>query len=84
MKVIRLSGHAREQLSRRGVTEAEIIAAIREAEWQASEHGRLECRLEFAFGDVWNKKFYETKQVRPIFVDEATEIVVITVYSYFY
>jgi uncharacterized protein YuzE len=32
MKVIRLSGHAREQLSRRGVTEAEIIAAIREAE----------------------------------------------------
>jgi hypothetical protein len=84
MKTIRLSGHVQEQLPRRGVTEDEIVAAIRGAEWQASDHGRLECRLEFAFANVWNKKFYKTKQVRPIFVDEATEIVVITVYSYFY
>ena len=84
MKTIRLSGHAREQLPRRGVTEAEVIAAIQGAEWQASEHGRLECRFEFVYADIWNNKVYETKQVRPIFADEATEIVVITVYSYFY
>jgi len=27
---------------------------------------------------------YATKQVRPIFVEEADEIVVITVYAYFF
>lgn len=84
MKTIRLSGHAREQLARRGVTEAEVMAAIHEAEWQPGERGRLECRLEFVFNDVWNKKQYTTKPVRPIFVEEATEIVVVTVYRYFY
>jgi hypothetical protein len=29
----------------------------------------------------WNGKLYATKQVRPIFVDEAAEIVVVTVYT---
>lgn len=27
---------------------------------------------------------YATKQVRPVFVDEANEIVVITVYTYYF
>ena len=84
MKTIRLSGHAREQLSRRGVTEAEVIAAIEGAEWQPLGRGRLECHFEFVFNDVWNEKYYATKQVRPIFADEAAEIVIITVYSYYY
>ncbi len=29
-------------------------------------------------------KFYHTKRVRPIFVEEELEIVVVTVYTYFY
>jgi hypothetical protein len=37
----------------------------------------------FRFGREWNGKPYATKQVRPIFVDEANEIVVVTVYTYF-
>ena len=45
--------------------------------------GRLECRMIFAFGHEWNGKEYQTKQVRPIFVEEADEIVVITVYTYY-
>ena len=31
----------------------------------------------------WNGKVYATKQVRPVFVEEAGEIVVITVYTYY-
>jgi len=84
MKPIRLSGHARSQLPFRGVTEEEIKEAIRSEPWSPVELGRLECRKDFPFGKEWNKKVYATKQVRPIFVEEMTEIVVVTVYSYYF
>lgn len=74
-KSVRLSGHARDQLIRRGVTEEEVVTAIRTATWQSATGGRLECRLDFSYERLWNKKLYSTKQVRPIFVDEAEEIV---------
>jgi hypothetical protein len=84
LKPIRLSGHARHQLARRGVSEGEVIEAIGTSSWQPATHGRLECRKDFAYGREWNGRFYTTKQVRPIFVEETTEIVVVTVYSYFF
>ena len=43
----------------------------------------LECRKEFVFNDVWNSIHYQTKHVRPIFVEELEEIVVVTVYVYY-
>ena len=81
---IRLSAHARNQVARRGVNESEVISAIRTSPWQPAELGRLECRKDFAYQSEWNGTFYSTKQVRPIFVKEAEEIVVVTVYSYFF
>ena len=45
---------------------------------------RLECRKDFPYEREWNGKFYKTKQVRPIFVEETDEIVVVTVYSYYF
>jgi hypothetical protein len=83
-KPVRLSGHARNQLVRRGVSEDEVIEAIRVSPWQQAELGRLESRKDFPFAGEWNGKFYGTKQVRPIFVEEASEIVVVTVYSYYF
>jgi len=83
-KPIRLSGHARSQLARRGVSEDEVIEAIRASPWQPAEPGRLECRKDFPYGREWNGKFYKTKQIRPIFVEEMDEIVVVTVYSYYF
>ena len=84
MKPIRLSGHARQQLPYRGATEDEIGEAIRTAEWAPAELSRLECRKDFAFGAEWHGKVYAIKQVRPIFVEEQDEIVVVTVYAYFF
>ena len=52
--------------------------------WEKAELGRLECRREFAFDAAWNGRRYATKQIRPIFVEEPEEIVVITVYTYYY
>jgi hypothetical protein len=84
MKPIRLSGHAKEQLVYRGVTEEEVVETISSSTWQPAELGRWECRKDFSYEKEWNKKYYKTKQVKPIFVEEEKEIVVITVYSYFF
>jgi hypothetical protein len=84
MKPIRLSGHARDTMHYRGASEDEIAAAIRSSSWTPAEGGRFECRKEFPFEQVWHGKRYATKQVRPIFVEEQDELVVVTVYVYYF
>jgi len=81
VKPIRLSDHAIRYMNRRGFTVAEIEEAIRTSPWDAAELGRLECRKDFPYGREWNGKIYATKRVRPVFVEEATELVVVTVYN---
>lgn len=83
-KPIRLTEHARGYLGERGFTENDVIDAIRSGPWQRAGAGRLEAAEDFAYESEWNGYFYTTKRVRPIFVDEPTEIVVITVYTYFF
>ena len=84
MKPIRLSNHASPYVTRRGFTVAEVEEAIRTMPWQPAELERLECRKDFTYGKEWNGKHYTTKQVRPIFVEEASEIVVVPVYTYYF
>ena len=84
MKPIRLSKHALGYTVSRGFTVAEVEDAIRTCTWGAAELGRLDCRKDLAYGREWNGKVYATRQVRPVFVDEAREIVVITVYTYYF
>ncbi len=62
----------------------EIEDAIQTAPWEPAEMGRLECRKNYAYNREWNGKYYTTKQVRPIFVEEEQEIVVVTVYVYYF
>jgi len=84
VKPIRLSKHALNYAKKRGFTVAEVEETIRTSSWGVAELGRLECRKDFGFGKEWNGKFYTTKEVRPVFVEEAGEIVVITVYTYYF
>ena len=83
-KPVRLSEHARQQLRSRGATEQEVIDSIRTEKWKPAELGRLECRKNFSFNAEWNRTYYTTRQVRPIFVEELDEIVVVTVYVYYF
>ena len=83
-KPIQISGHARQQLQFRGAAEAEVIEAIRAEQWHPAENGRMECQKDYPFNSTWNRKQYATKQVRPIFVEESDEIVVVTVYVYYF
>ena len=84
MKPKRLSGHALSYVARRGFTIVEVEETIRSARWEQGERGKLECRKDFTFKKTWNGKWYNTKQVRPVFVDEPAEIVVVTVYTYYF
>jgi len=84
VKPIRLSDHALRYASKRGFTVDEVEDTIRTTPWQSTELGRLECRKDFAYDYEWNGRIYATKQVRPVFVEEAAEIVVVTVYTYYF
>ena len=84
MKPIRLSNHALRYTGKRGFTVAEIEDAIQTSPWTPAELGRLDCRKNFPYGKEWNGKVYAIKQVRPIFVEEAEEILVVTVYTYYF
>ena len=79
MKPIRLSAHALRYTKSRGFTVEEAEDTIRSSPWGPAEFGRLECRKDFPFGRQWNGQTYATKQVRPVFVEEAAEILVVTV-----
>jgi hypothetical protein len=83
-KSIRLSGHTRDQLAFRGATEQEVVEAIQTEPWRQAESERVECRKDLAFNVIWNRKHYATKCVRPIFVEEPDEIVVVTIYVYYF
>jgi hypothetical protein len=84
MKPIRLTEHAKSYFTQRGFTEEEVINAIESSQWVIGELGKWECRKNFVYNSFWNKKYYETKQIRPVFVEELREIVVITVYTYYF
>lgn len=61
----------------------EVVEAIRTGLWEPAKAGRTQCRREFPFHATWQGTPYAVKQVRPIFVEEADEIVVVTVYAYY-
>ncbi len=74
-KPVRLSGHARGYLTRRGFTEVEVINTIGSMPWRSARGGRLEAEQVFPYNGLWNGVFYANKRVRPVFVDNPTEIV---------
>lgn len=84
MKPIRLSRHAQEQAKERGTTEQEVKEAIRKGAREPAMRGRELCRYNFAFQRRWQHRRYAIKQVAPIIKDEPNEIVVITVYTFYF
>jgi hypothetical protein len=68
----------------RGASEVEVIEAIRKGAREPAKHGRELCRFNFGFGKKWQGKAYAVKQVVPVIKEEANEIVVITVYTFYF
>ena len=83
VKPIRLSRHAQEQCKERGALEAELVTAIANSVWLPARDNKFECKYSFQYDAHWGGKYYAIKEVRPIFVNEPSEIVVITVFTYY-
>lgn len=83
-KPVRLTKHAAGYSVIRGFSFEEVERAIRNGIWRPAAQGRTETDLETEFNSDWNGRHYKTKTIRPIFVDEPEEVVVITVYVYYY
>lgn len=83
-KPVRLSAHARGYFMRRGFTEAEAIRTIRSQPWSPARDNQFEAAMDLSFNAEWNGRYYATKRVRPVFVETPDEIVVVTVYTYFF
>ncbi len=84
MKSIRLTSHAREQCVERGATEAEVREAIEHGVVEPVKHGRMMYRLNLHYGAEWQGNSYAIKQVAPVVAEAENEIVVVTVYRFYF
>jgi len=78
MKVT-LHPHARERISERGATEAEVIATVLKGERFPVKFGRTGFRRNFTFDGEWHGRHYATKQVEAYAVKERADWLIITV-----
>lgn len=84
MSTIRFSAHALDQLADRGATKEQVEESIRSGESLPAKKGRLAFRKNFTYTSEWKGRFYATKQVMPIVVQEGADMVVITVYVFYF
>jgi hypothetical protein len=84
MKPIRLTRHATEQCVDRGASEDEVREAIQRGVRQPAKRGRYIYRLNFQYGAEWQGKLYAIKQVAPVVAEEQNQMVVVTVYTFYF
>ncbi len=84
MKPIRLTRHAREQCVERGATEAEVRQAVEQGSREPAKIGRELCGYNLPFRQTWQGRYYAIKQVAPVIKERAQEVVVITVYTFYF
>ncbi|MCW9682797.1 MAG: hypothetical protein AN487_14900 [Anabaena sp. CRKS33] len=84
MKPIRFTKHALLQCLERGTNEIEVTEAILNGSHKQGKQGRLEYRYDFQFNGEWQGRSYSIKRVSPIIAESEMEIVVITVYTFYF
>ena len=67
-----------------GLAKRKFMKQSEPSKWKPAELGRLECKKILPYKKEWNKIYYNEKEIRPIFVEEENEIIVITIYTYFF
>ena len=83
-KPIKISQHARFQMTERGVKEIEVVAAIRQGDQESARAGRTMYRKTFEFRGMWRGRTYRLKQVGAVVANEPDELVVVTVYAFYF
>ena len=80
---IRLHRHARARLQERGATEEEIVATIEGGERFPAKFGRVGFRRNFVYNSTWRGRFFATKQVEAIAVEEDGWLVITVMVRFF-
>jgi len=83
-KPVVFTKHAREKMADRGVSEKEVVEAIRIGRRERGQRGLWQYRLNLEYQAMWAGKLYGIKQVAPIVAEEADRHIVITVYSFYF
>ncbi len=80
---IRLHPHALARLEERGATEEETIATVENGERFPAKFGRVGFRRNFTYNSTWRGRFYASKQVEAIAVEEEGWLVITVVVRFF-
>jgi hypothetical protein len=83
VKPIRLTRRAIEQCAERGATATEVWYAVEQGSREPAKHGRVLCRYNFSHNGLAGESLCD-KQVASVIKEEPEEIVVITVYTFFF
>jgi len=81
---IKISLHAKEQMLERGASEEEVKIAIQKGEKQEAKKGRIIYKKNFQFNGHWRDREYKIKQVSPVVAIDGDEIIVVTVYVFYF
>ncbi len=84
MKPIRFTQHALDRCKLRGATEDEVRDTILHGSREATKKNRILCRLNIVYNAEWEDPYYPIKQIAPVIIEEETEIVIITVYTFYF
>lgn len=84
LKRLHMTKHAQVRADARGTTEAEVVHAVEHGQRSPAKAGRQQYQCDFAYGSEWNGKWYATKRVVPVVVEEQGVFVVVTVHTYYF
>ena len=83
-KPVRFSRHARQQMLERGAAEGDVVETIRAGERVPAKGTRQGCRKNFQYNRVWLGRRYAIQQVLAIVAEQPDELVVVTVYTFYF
>ncbi len=84
MRKVVIESHARDRMSERRATEAEVVATVAQGEMFSAKFNRVGFRRNFAYDGLWRGRLYATKQVEVLAVEEDGSWVAITVIVKFF
>ena len=79
----RFTRHALDQATKRGTTPEEMVAVLQTGTVDTARAGYSALSKVYPFVRAWRGRYYRQKTVGVVYVAEAGETVVITVYVYY-
>lgn len=68
----------------RGAREEDVREAIRIGAREPAQRGLAQFRLNVEFNREWAGRYYGVQQVVPIVAEDAAQLVVVTVYTFYF